>query len=405
MVAAVVVAAGCSGKSKSSGTDGGSGGLPPMPCTAAGSACEPNGRCVPSILELQSTFAAGPAPSAVELGDVNGDGHLDAVIVQEATSGVVTLLGTGDGSFGEPLTSPIMRNARDLALGDFNEDERLDVAIPGAPSVVLLGDGEGTFGEEVSVHVSGQSVSVGDVNDDGHLDLVLASSPGFAASLLRGNGDASFVTSTISLGIETPRDTLLAHLNDDDALDVAAVHIDSASISTVLGDGNARFTEPQSFRTTGADTWALLLADFDGDGQLDAATANDGSADASLLFGNNDGSFSGATRYPTGTATGSLAAADFDDDGELDLAVGHANASLDAAVVSVLLGTGGGLLAPDRVVHTGQSAVFMPSANFTGLATGDLDGDGTVELVALSCIARELAVLRRTPYGRCEPSG
>src|SRR5207302_8052450 len=79
-------------------------------------------------------FAAGPAPVAVVVADLNGDGNGDLVIADRsdgtgAVSGGITILpGTANGTFGAAVrfdahTSPVA-----LTLADFNADGLLDVA-------------------------------------------------------------------------------------------------------------------------------------------------------------------------------------------------------------------------------------------------------------------------------------
>ena len=49
--------------------------------------------------QTQHTFAAGPHPGAVTLGDVNGDGKPDLAVVNLRNKSVSVLLGNGNGTF------------------------------------------------------------------------------------------------------------------------------------------------------------------------------------------------------------------------------------------------------------------------------------------------------------------
>ena len=90
-----------------------------------------------------------------------------------------------------------------------------------------------------------------------------------------------------------------------------------------------------------------------------------------VLLGKGDGTFAASATYPV-PVFGSVVVADLNGDGEVDVAV----ASYDG--VSVLLNQGGGTFgaAVDYVVIVGQS----PGSPFAVVA-GDLDGDGSPELV------------------------
>ena len=76
-------------------------------------------------------------PSSIAVGDMNGDGRPDLVInsiggEDSPVSQLGVLLGNGDGSFRAPIfNSPGTGGDGDVALGDFNNDGRLDAAVGG----------------------------------------------------------------------------------------------------------------------------------------------------------------------------------------------------------------------------------------------------------------------------------
>jgi hypothetical protein len=89
---------------------------------------------VPSAGGFTATLPAVPAAeNAMAVGDFNGDGIPDLAIIYG--SGVMVLLGTGNGSFTSlNYQFPILANTNDfrdaLALGDFNGDGLEDIAVP-----------------------------------------------------------------------------------------------------------------------------------------------------------------------------------------------------------------------------------------------------------------------------------
>jgi len=66
------------------------------------------------------------------------------VIVNDV-SGVSVLLGRGDGTFEAPQSFPAGSSPSAIALGDFNGDGAVDLAVAGSQMAVLLGNGDGTF--------------------------------------------------------------------------------------------------------------------------------------------------------------------------------------------------------------------------------------------------------------------
>ncbi len=187
----------------------------------------------------------GCIPFSIAVGDVNGDGKPDLVVVDSdqncsgawSTGEVEVRLGNGDGTFQAPVSYASGGfQALGVAVGDVNDDGKLDLVVVSSCGSgdatchgqvgVLLGNGDGSF-RPVIVYDSGGSlpygVTIADVNGDGHPDLVVANgcrslsrdssrdssrngsrdgsgdgctSPGSAGVLL-GNGDGTFRTAVI----------------------------------------------------------------------------------------------------------------------------------------------------------------------------------------------------------------
>ncbi|CAF4742087.1 unnamed protein product, partial [Rotaria sp. Silwood2] len=84
------------------------------------------------------TFSTGDgsAPEFVEAHDFNNDGILDIAIANSGTNNIVVLFGFGDGSFllGTAYRTGVGSGPYALAIGDFDNDSQLDIAVANAQS-------------------------------------------------------------------------------------------------------------------------------------------------------------------------------------------------------------------------------------------------------------------------------
>jgi hypothetical protein len=127
-------------------------------------------------------YTLGTDTGRIIAADLNGDGKLDLITVQDAPTNTFTvLLGNGNGTFQLGTPYPIGSSLRGGVIGDFNADGKLDLVLSNpatTPDTLLLpGNGDGTF-QSPLVLASGLGMFdsvAGDFNDDGKLDLVLVS--------------------------------------------------------------------------------------------------------------------------------------------------------------------------------------------------------------------------------------
>ncbi len=214
------------------------------------------------------------------LGDLVEDGALDAMMGGVPTdSGVdrpYTLLrNLGDGSFDAPPVNHLGLSTS-VALGDVDGDGHLDAVLGGStfePDRLLLGDGAGTFLDASADFPQSATytnvVVLGDVDGDGDLDAVLANTS--APHELCTNDGTGFFTLSSGLPADaaSPLDALLADLEGDGDLDLVVASGSGFQDRVYRNDGSGAFedvsaTLPQS--DLGAQVSA---ADVDGDGLLD----------------------------------------------------------------------------------------------------------------------------------------
>jgi hypothetical protein len=202
--------------------------------------------------------------------DFNGDGILDVVFgsdVQGAGT-VYFFLGDGKGNYTLKSQQSITGSASYAAVGDFNGDGKLDVAVPDVSGVdIFLGNGDGTFQPFTTTAACGRDngISAADFNGDGHLDLAVGE-----LCILLGNGDGTF-TAGANYG-SGGAGNVVADFNGDGKLDVV-----STGGSVYLGNGDGTFQTPIALPVFTFNLSPYLpIGDFNHDGELDAVTWSSG---------------------------------------------------------------------------------------------------------------------------------
>jgi hypothetical protein len=195
-------------------------------------------------------FALGFLATGVNLafslavGDFNGDNKLDVAATNYNSDSVSIFLGDGTGNLtfvAAPGTGSIPVS---VATGDFNRDGKLDLAIAnnnyvngGSTASILLGDGTGNFtlASSPAVGINPDSVAVGDFNGDSRLDLAVAAGDD-TVSILLGNGLGSFILAA-SPAINAAEGSLaVGDFNADGQLDLAIADYQHNSVSIVLNN-------------------------------------------------------------------------------------------------------------------------------------------------------------------------
>jgi len=318
--------------------------------------------------------------TSVAVGDFNRDGKPDlAVVSQVGTTGniVGVLLGNGDGTFQKQVGYAVGAFPYAVAVGDFNGDGKLDLVVTNSSESdntvsVLLGNGDGTFQNQVTyaTGTSPYAVAVGDFNGDGKLDLAVTNRADDTVGVLLGNGDGTFQNQVFYYVGNYPSSVAVGDFNGDGKLDLVVTNIDDDTVSVLLGNGDGTFQNQVTY-TTGPESISVAVGDFNGDGKPDLAVA-DGIGGVNVLLGNGDGTFQNQVTYPVVDASDAIVVADFNGDGKLDLAVTNA---IDFEV-EVLLGKGDGAFLNPLAYSGGLFA--------SAIAVGDFNGDGNPDLTTLN---------------------
>jgi hypothetical protein len=178
----------------------------------------------------------------VVAGDFNQDGNLDVATTQTyagfGTAGVYVLLGNGDGTFQLPQLYTFTEKPLGVAVGDFNGDKKLDLAVTDSyyTVAILEGNGDGTFTNIGQWYAGSQPsvVAAADFNMDGKIDLAVADYGGDGVSVLPGKGDGTFPTLIDVPTAAAPSDVAVVDLNHDGSLDLVVVNHGAESVSVLL---------------------------------------------------------------------------------------------------------------------------------------------------------------------------
>jgi len=362
----------------------GSRGGPPMRllgCPTTGAACSPEAHC----LHLEQAPDV-PTPGRAffpTLRDLNHDSILDLVTLSTAESFVSVRFGAGDGTFGEATDYPTGPHPAALAIGDVDGDGSSDIVTTneGSASVTLLvGSSAGRFEErEVPVDAEANRIALGDLNQDGRDDLV-SFLTGHSGTVSVSLSDAAgrFLSASPARSVDDPKYfswLALRDLDADGSLDLAAA---DTTFYAWPGKGDGTFRS--IFVTGNSQPYVFYgaMGDLNGDGYLDAMAGDHGSFLMRILLGQPGPAFDQGgvldAWIPDDVSFG-----DWTGDGRTDVL------ELFSDTIVIAVGAGDGSFTCTFSHGASTSNEFGPAK--PSLATGDLNGDGRLDVVVSDAYA------------------
>lgn len=364
-----------------------------------------------SLVQLAApvTFPTYVWPEDAELADFNADGFLDLLTVTGTNSVASILFGQGERGLGNGLFGPQTIYAgywQDAActVSDLNGDGILDITSTSATMLTRLGlgsdgIGDGTFASASSwggMHRTFTQLAA-DVDLDGDIDLAGigqypdAHDVGWRATipgnllLWMNDGTGSFALTQLSAD-NVDNDSNLrgglacGDLNGDFTPDLAVAGGRGQLVKVLLADPSAPGTFPTEITSDTGQYGAtqLALGDFNGDGVLDLAVAMDDQVGLMLgeaaAPGVGSGSFATPSPIQLGGRVSHLAVADLNGDGALDL-------------VAVTAG-GGAILRGNLTAGVPNGTLASPIGLPIGgvpnaVAIGDVNADSVLDVVLM----------------------
>ena len=336
---------------------------------------------------------------SLRLVDVNGDGLLDLITSPFQSPELEVYFGNGDGSFRSPSVYPLGATISGVLVADLNGDNRPDVAVmTNSGAKILLNKGNGTFQESAAPPIAGGSfLGAADFNGDRHTDLMVAN--GTALHVYKGVGDGTFTPGasyTLPAGAASGA---VMDANRDGRPDVLVALTDRAYV--LLGNGDGTFRNTQNLQkplryVVGSDRQFTntMTGDFNHDGIPDFAVG------PSVYFGNGDGTFRISKLYSVSGFN--EIAYDVNNDGSPDL-IWVNRTDQPGGYINIALGSAGGLFhAPLETVAPNLYSDPEVNAATQPIVAGDFTRDGIPD-IAVPCQGGKLCVFPGTGKSYFDP--
>ncbi len=347
-----------------------------------------------------SLFATDLQPRSVAVGDINGDGRPDLVTANYQSTTVSVLLNTTTAgasamSFATKTDFTCGTTPFYVAIGDLNNDGKPDLAVASISTATMTvmfnstaaGATTPAFAPktDIATGINPLSISIDDLNKDGKLDLVVmdqlsrtvsvfvnTTTPGSSQLVLAPKTDSAIGIGAHSLAT--------GDLNGDGKVDVVTANSTSNDVSVLLNNTVLPTTTlgfgPRADRTVGTQPTSVVVVDLNLDGKPDLVSANRGTVSA-LLNTSSPGAIAPAFGiepvFAAGPSSLFVAAGDLNRDGKPDLVIGNSTAN----TVEVLFNT---TIPGSTTPAFAARQVFATGSNPRGIAIGDLNRDGVLDL-------------------------
>lgn len=318
--------------------------------------------------------------------DSDGDGFTDS---EETAAGTSP---SDPFDFPEPAAGVFVASELSIAADapqavltvDLDSDGDLDIIVASFNDDKIAwyqNDGAGGLTEHIITLTAdgARSIAAADLDGDGDLDVVSASQNDNKVSWFENNGSQQFSERIISTAMPQAMYASVADLNGDGELDVLVAAAGSKELFWFENNGQESFAAHRfAYSSYGFDR--VHHADMDGDGDADVVAEGYYYGGRGFFIHLNDG----FGRFSSKTTVGSLsnkrqygdfAAGDVDNDGDIDLV--FSSNEYDELVMYEITRTSPSITWSRKKISSGIGRL-------TDIALKDFDGDGDLDVVAVS---------------------
>ena len=389
-------------------------------------AAVPSGRAIEGYVVVNSNgsggfntpvyYEASQQTFDVAIVDLDDDGDGDVITVANSSAAVTVHENPGNGLFRVLTRYEVASLSDAVESADIDNDGDIDVVVNGEFDIasndpllkILKNNGNGTFAPAIDYTPARNfaDMKLRDINGDGFVDMIFAPDGGFppyhfGTALNNGNGTfaPTVVTNVFSCGEGTIE---AADLDHDGDRDIVLTEEETcpgveARIFIFRNDGNQNFFRMPDINLPGRLPHGLALAEVTGDSNIDIITAlSDGMG---VFPGNGNLTFGGP--IISTTRPYKFKVADFNQDGLLDLGMIMQQDSFGTDTIATALGNGNGTFQAIRT-QTGSSVLETLRIS-DDLDTGDLNGDGRLDLLVFNYASNDVSVFIVNPDGSLQP--
>ena len=389
-------------------------------------AAVPSGRAVEGFVVVNSNgsggfntpvyYEASQQTFDVAIADLDNDVDGDVLTIANSSAAVTVHENLGNGTFRVPTRYEVASLSDAVESADIDNDGDIDIVVNGEFDIasndpllkILKNNGNGTFASAIDYTPTRNfaDMKLRDITGDGFVDMIFAPDgnfPPYHFGTALNNGNGTFAPTVVTNVFSCGEGTIDAvDLDHDGDLDIVLTEEETcpgvdARIFIFRNDGNQNFVRMPDINLPGRLPHGLALAEVTGDSNIDIITAL---SDGMGVFPGNGNLTFGAPIIST-TRPFKFKMADFDGDGLLDVGMILQQESFGTDMIGTALGNGNGTFQAVRT-RTGSSVLETLRIS-NDLEPGDVNGDGTPDLIVFNYASNDVSVFIVNPDGSLRP--